>query len=430
VSSKAFVGSVLSRISDGAGNILTSILDGVGVRRMPVDALISSRLRDAFGRVRVSEPYTIFDSKQINDAEPLHFVTSTTGTGAVAYSNARSATTLSVAASGDRAVRQTKRYFNYQSGKSLLVFITSTLRGQVANVSKRFGLYDDLEGIYFEMTGTGKSWNIRTSLAATNTVLQADWSVDKLNGTGASGITLNAANAQIMFLDLEWLGVGIVRVGFVIDGELIYCHEFKNANNLDRVYMRTPNLPIRWEIVATGVPGAGTKELEAICCSIQTEGGYSPRGVTRVADRDSTVRTIATANQLQQIVGVRLKASPYNRVTAFPQKMSILVSSSAAFRWYLILNPTFTGGTAATWTALTNSALEFDIARTGVVSGGTVVAGGYASTSFDATSDNFDNHIPLSSDFAGTTRDEYVLAAAATSANEDFLGSLTMLEQP
>ena len=85
----------------------------------------SGATTDAFGRLRISEPFTIFDSKQLHNNQPLFWddaETSGTGTSS-AHSSARASTTISVSATtAGKRVRQSLQRFNYQPGKSQLVF--------------------------------------------------------------------------------------------------------------------------------------------------------------------------------------------------------------------------------------------------------------------------------------------------------------------
>lgn len=190
---------------------------------------------DPFGRSRVSEPASIFDSKQIFDDQPLLFSTATSGGGSTSYLNGLAATRLTVgAAGGARALRQTKRYFNYQPGKAQLIFVTYNFHGAVANVSKRVGYYDDGDGVYMELNSVGGNpvYSIHLRSSATGATLvskdQSEWNIDPLDGTGPSGYALDPTKAIILIIDFEWLGVGQVRVGFDFGGQIVYAHRFVN----------------------------------------------------------------------------------------------------------------------------------------------------------------------------------------------------------
>ena len=265
---------------------------------------------DAFGRLRVSNPVTIFDSANIM-SKGTQFDESLTGSGTVTYTANKSTVNLNVTtASGDKVIRQSKRVMTYQPGKSLLNLNTFVMNAQEENLEQRVGMFDANNGIFFEDTGTGYQIVRRTYVtgsAVDNDVAQSSWNGDKLDGTGASGYTLDPTKATILFMDFEWLGMGSVRVGFVIDGKFIVAHTFLNANNLDTVYIQTANLPIRYEIETTGTI-SGTATLQQVCSSAITEGGYEPRGIEQTIGTASlagvnltTAGTFYNANDLTTV---------------------------------------------------------------------------------------------------------------------------------
>jgi hypothetical protein len=299
-----------------------------------------------------------------------------------------------------------------------------------ANTVKRVGYFDDNNGIFYQLNGTSLSVVRRTSVsgaAIDTTVSQASWNLDPLNGSGPSGITLDLTKAQVLVIDLQWLGVGRVRLGVDIDGEIIYCHEFLNANSLTSVYMSTPNLPLRYEIVNTGVTAA-TASLEAICMVAMNESGFNPRGPIFGVDNGIVAKSIATT--LIPLVRIRLKStSP--RAGILPIQFSVLTAGNADFRYDLRLNPTITGGTGPAWTSANiNSHVEFDVASTGTVSGGTTLLSDYASTNIRMSGNQISRGLQLlNSDLAGTTVDELVLSAQKiTGASVSFYGAISWME--
>ena len=394
---------------------------------------------DAFGRARISAPTSIFDSKQVYDNQPLLFSEYTATGGGTSYTNNRASTSLTTStANGSRALRQTKRYLNYQPGKGQLAFITYNFHGAVANTSKRVGVFDDQDGIFVELNLVGglpvysivKRSYVGGSLSTT-TISQANWNNDPLDGTGPSGKTLDASACIILVVDYEWLGVGQVRVGFDFGGELVYAHRFANANAVTSVYMRTPNLPVRWEIVNTAA-SAGSN-MEAICCSVQSEGGLNPLAVQRTASRGATPMASVTTTY-QSAISIRLK-SAYNRATVFPlNALAVTTDSGVNYIGQLVLNPTLGG--ALTWSEITNSAIEIST-TTQTVSNGTVLAefygisgapgksGGAAATN----SADLASILALASDYAGTS--DVVTLALRTlsgSSSNSFYAQIDWLE--
>ena len=333
---------------------------------------------DAFGRLRVSNPLTIFDSKSIMSQNTLFNSTTASG-GTVSYTANKSTVNLNVTeAASSKTVRQSNRVMSYQPGKSLLIFNTFVMNTLTANLKQKVGLFDTNNGIFFTADGTTLKIVRRTytSGAAVDTeISQSSWNGDTLNGTGASGFTLNAATSNILFIDIEWLGVGSVRVGFVINGQLITAHTFYNANNLTTVYMQTANLPIRYEIERAGTLTAGTYTLQQICSSCISEGGYSPQGLEEMIGTGTVSAgvNLTTANTYYNIATIRIKASrPYAVIV--PAGVDVLNISNGDFEWGLFINATL--ASSFSYTSFSDN-VEYDLQTTAFSTAGTRVAGGY-----------------------------------------------------
>lgn len=414
---------------DGSGNVKVNIASGQVSVTLPTDA---------FGRVRVSEPQTLFDSKQIADKQPLFWddqLISGAG-GASTYNTNQASTTLSVSnlTAGVRA-RQTFRSFNYQPGKSQLLFLTGVLGAGAAGITRRIGQFNAQNGLFFELAGSTLSVVRRTftsGSAVDNVITQANWNLDKLNGSGPSGITIDVTKTQIFVIDYEWLGVGTVRFGFVLGGDIVYCHEIDNSNTLTLVYMSSPNLPLRYEIRNDGTGAAAS--IVHICTTVISEGGAQSTGIDLSVNRgDTALHTNNDAN-FYPLIAIRLQSN-YLFATVVPSSISVMTTSSAAYLWQLLLNPTITG-TALSFTPVPNSACEAATGATGAttVSGGTVLASGYdQSTNPSATSTviAFSRDLALGASIAGVS-DVLVLAVAritGTGTAEDFFGALGYHEQ-
>ena len=398
---------------------------------------------DAFARLRVSNPVTLFESKQIYDKQPLIWSESTASNGTITYNSGRASTTLAVDSTAtSSAIRQTKQRINYQPGKSLLLFMTFVMGAPADQVRKRIGYFDENNGIYLEQTNAAPSlrFTIRSSLTGNDSVEQPNWNLDPLDGSGPSGIILDITQAQIMIMDIEWLGVGRVRIGFVINGIPIYAHEFLHANLTDEVYMSTPNLPIRYEITKTGA-STGGEELEQICSTAISEGGYSQLGILRTANRGATPIGFRNVDGKVPVMSIRLK-SAYVGATITPTDISIACASATTYLWELILNPTIapSGGPPATdpasWTDVSNSAIQYDInrGRLNTVSGGTVIKSGYVigqgNTVTTNTAGDLTSLLVMSADI-NNTPDQLVLAVTrldAGAGNVDFYSSISWRE--
>ena len=86
-------------------------------------------------------------------------------------------------------------------------------------------------------------------------VPQNQFSIDKADGTGPSGYVLDIGRIQMAYIDYSWYGAGKIRFGFKDqNGHVKYMHEFKHNNKEYEAYMRSGNLPARYEVINTGTP--------------------------------------------------------------------------------------------------------------------------------------------------------------------------------
>ena len=382
---------------------------------------------DAFGRLRVSNPLTIFDSKNIMSQNTL-FNSTTANGGTVSYTANKSTVNLNVTeAASSKTVRQSNRVMSYQPGKSLLIFNTFVMNEPTTNLKQKVGLFDANNGIFFTADGTTLKIVRRTftSGAAVDTeISQSSWNGDKLDGTGASGFDLDPATSNILFIDIEWLGVGSVRVGFVINGQLITAHTFNNANSLTTVYMQTANLPIRYEIERTGTLTAGTYTLQQICSSCISEGGYSPQGLEQMIGTTtlSTGVNLTTANTYYNIATIRIKSGrPYAVIV--PSGTDILNVSNGDFEWGLFVNAT--PSTPFSYSSFSDN-VEYDLTTSDLTALGTRIAGGYlgGKTAPFALGGDFIAFSNQLGQTIGGTSDTLTLGVRPGSANGDVAGLL------
>lgn len=391
---------------------------------------------DAFGRQRVSQPYTLFDS-QNRYAADNQFDTSTSGTGSTTFNTNQASVSMSVTAGGvGSVVRQSYRSFPYQPGKGLLVLASFQMDASTsANLSQKVGYFNTQNGVFFQKVDGVNSFVLRSNTSGTpsdaRTVNQADWNGDKLDGTGASGFTLDLSHPQILWMDFEWLGVGSVRCGFIINGEYIVCHTFNTANVYGTtVYMTTAILPLRYEITSTSAVAAS---LAQICCSVVSEGGFEQTSIDHVARRTTVFNTINTAATFYPIVSIRL-ASGRTDAVVLPNRIQFLPTTSQNYEVALLKNPTLTG---ATWAATvpSDSNVEYDVAATAISSIGTIVQTEYVTSSGSAGVSNtssptgYNWDLQLGASIAGVS-DIYTLGVRTVSGatTGDGLGSISFYD--
>jgi hypothetical protein len=330
----------------------------------------------------VSEPFTLFDSSHRYDDNDLWSSLTATG-GTAVFNGDQGLVDLNVtAASGSSVTRETIKVFAYQPGKSLLVLNTFVMSPAKTGLTQRIGYYGEDNGFYLEQAGSSVAFVERSIVSGSlvNTpVLQANWNGDKLDGTGASGLTLDLTKAQILWMDLEWLGVGSVRVGFVINGQFIVCHTFNHANIIASTYITTASLPLRYEIFNTaGTSGAST--LKQICSTVISEGGYELRGKqSSIGTPITTPRTFAVAGTYYPIVALQLKTTRLDAIAIVTAASLLGLGNGKNYQWRVVNgNVNVTGGS---WVdASADSSVQYNITGTGV-SGGRVLASGYVNSS-------------------------------------------------
>lgn len=398
-------------------------------------AFYDSANLDAFARLRISNPETVFDSKQLADKQPLFWddqLVSGSG-GSSTFNTNQASTTLSVAnLTAGKRVRQTFRRFNYQPGKSMLFVMTSILGTAATGIKRKVGMFDDRNGIFFDQLSTGMGVTVRTytSGSAVDTrISQSSWNIDKMDGTGVSGVNLDFSKCQIMFADFEWLGVGRVRFGFFVDGKPYYCHEVLNANNVSLVYMSTPNIPLRYEIENDGTGGVAS--LTHICSTVISEGGLKDTGFPFGITRSTTPLTTLNNTDIYPLFALRLNSS-YQTSSIKILDLSIVCTSTSAFQYYLLLNPTVTG-TALSFTQVTNSSIDAQSNTTNAttVSGGTTLfcATDNQANTTSGISSVLNSDFYLGSSIAGVSDILVLGVQRLTGTTETFYGSLNWKDQ-
>lgn len=357
---------------------------------------------DAFGRNRVSEPFTLGDYKHTYGTDP-GLLDKTINGATVTHSANKSCATLTTSSnSASSAIHQTKAYHQYQPGKSQMILSSVCFGYAQQNVTKRTGYFDDRDGIYFEQVGSNTSSGIdngqlnfvirsytsgTASEAAIGSYLrrvpQSQWNKDKCDGTGASGFNINTSKTILVYIDFQWLGVGRVRVGFVHDGEFVVAHEYYHSNVLDTVYMSNPSLPVRCEILNTGATSGGS--MDQICSTVASEGGYIENGIDWSIL--SGLRTTSTpSGTVLPVMAIRLK----NTFNGNPNRMLVKLNNISIYaetnsiQYELIKVPDTNGilGTL-TWTSADDSSgVEYCVNATGIYIPSTTnidkLASGYA----------------------------------------------------
>lgn len=310
---------------------------------------------DAFGRLRVSQPQTLFDSQQ-RFALDRSFVSNTASGGTVTFIPTQSSANLSVTtASGSYAARETKYVFKYQPGKSQLAMMTFVMAPQSSgNLRQQVGYYGTDNGYFLQLSDQlyiCQRSNVSGTVTHSN-VAQSSWNGDKLNGSGASTINLDITKSQIFFIDIEWLGVGSVRTGFVIDGQYIVAHTFQHANIVSSAYITTASLPLRYEIQNLN-GSAPVSNLTQICSTVISEAGYT-EPLTLFSNLVTfTTLTIGSAAWVP-LISIRLDTSRLDAIALIKQ-IDFILTTADTLQWALWSNVTASALTGASFTTPPNN---------------------------------------------------------------------------
>jgi len=312
---------------------------GQPIIRTAASDLPDSALIDAFGRQRFSQPYTLADYSHAYGQEE-EMITETSGSGTTSNKPDQASIELSLGTGAtDYVVHQSRQYHQYQPGKSQLVMMSFNFQSVRANTSKRLGYFDDRNGVFLQQAGDGTISIVKRSYssgaAVDTTIDQADWNINKLDGSEASaGITLDLTKSHLLIIDFQWLGVGRIRIGFAIGGAIVYCHEFQHSNVDTTVYWSNPALPVRCELRNTGTAVGTTTSLQT-CATVMSEGGDQTTGATH-----SAVTPVGSykswsngeIGRRQVVLAVRLKNSIVSRPNRGLIKLNAysLQSSSAS----------------------------------------------------------------------------------------------------
>jgi hypothetical protein len=382
---------------------------------------------DAFGRFRTSNPYTLFDSTLRYGDDTRVWDTVLTGSGTITHLPNESTMAMDVTtASGDKVVRETKRVFVYQPGKSQLTINTFVFAAGKEGLRQRVGLFSVRNGIFIERDGETTYIVKRSYISGIATdvrVAQADWNADTLDGNGDSTVNLDWTKVQIMWNDIEWLGAGTIRIGFVINGQFRLAHSFHHANLIDSVYMTSATLPLRYEIENT-TGTASNSRLKHICNTVISEGGSTPRVSPRSVSTPLTGTNLSNT-AYTPVIAIRLKSTNIDGVVV-PVDIDLYGLQNTAYRYAVYNDVTLTDGTWVSSQA--ESHVEYNITSTSFTGGRKMLEGIFVGgTISGATNVHLKEHnsaLQLTRKANGGTAEVFLLAVQSTTNNDDCVASM------
>jgi hypothetical protein len=341
----------------------------------PSVSLSNAFRTDMFGRTKVSSGTTVFDSShRYSSTNSIpKYSDLLAGNATVTYSPTQSSDFLNVTtAAGDSASRESKRVMPYQPGKSLQVLHSFVFGPAKTNLRQRIGYFSRTNGFFLEQDSFNVSFVLRSSASGSiveNRVPQSQWNLDPLDGNGPSDVVLDLSKTQLLWSEYEWMGGGSVRVGFIIDGYFIACHQFNHANNTTGVYMQTASLPVRCEIENTG-PTASASSLEEICATVTLNGEYQ-RQAEPYTELFTDDTSIALNTDWKVIGSLRLHPNRMDSVI-IPGSLEIVPMAAGFFAYEFVDTAVVTGGT---WVDHASGTVQINRTATSLTGGRTIAKG-------------------------------------------------------
>ena len=382
-------------------------------------------------RLKVAPYQTVFFNTFQYGKESDVWDESVVGVGATATYNARSSNVVMQvgSASGSKVIRQTRNVMRYIPGRSATLAFAIRLDTPQVGIRRRFGLFDENNGAYFEDDGGTYSYVIRsntTGIVTETRVTRDNWNGEKFDGNGYTGVTADATKQQMISINYEWYGAGLVEFAWLMQNETIPSHTFDNSNTNDFVWCSTPFLPIRVEIEnVTGV--AGTHYIYQGSNSLIQEGEPEKLGILESVANPITGTTLAAADTFYPVVSIRLKSSSLAAV-ALLRSLQTATNDNTNVYWRLIENPTLTG---ASWTDHPdpNSFIQYDTSATATTGGNIILSGFTISGGSSLVEIDDKAALQIGRSGIGTISDIYTLACASPNTNKAALAVLNWIEQ-
>ena len=386
---------------------------------------------DAFGRLRVTSPFTVFDFKPLYDKGSFVFDEVVFGTSSSVHNVEKPSIDLTVSTANDYVIRQTKSHNNYSPAKSMVYVITASHFDIQSNIIKRIGAiissfsvpHNVSNGLFFESNGVDGYVSVNVvSNGATNSVPQSLWNLDTMDGTGPSGINVDWSKGHIFHIDFQWLGFGRVRFGLNIGGQLMYIHEFNHSNIVDKPYISVSNLAVHYSIRSFGGPGF----LSTICSAVFIENSSEVIGKNRAISNGITAFNASASGTDYAVLGLSLKNTTHD-ASIIIEKLNILITTNDNFRYSLCLNPTIAG--TFTFSDLSDSVVRAAIGATAntVSNRGLIIDEAYGSQISGLSLSNVSNALRLGHTIAGVM-DRLVLVLTPLANNMSVFASITWRE--
>jgi len=385
--------------------------------------------RTSKNRRKISTSRQIFFNTYQYNKDPQIWDEAVTGTASSTFSKFAAGVFLEVGnTAGDEIVRQTRNVIQYIPGRSNEVTFAVKLNPFEEGVRKRFGVFDEFNGTYFEKGVDDYYLVIRKNTPngiIEERIARADWNVDPFDGTGPSQLAFQEDKIQMFSLEYEWYGVGVVEYKVIFDNNAYPLHRFNSANINEVPWSNTPFVPVRFEL--TNVAGTpGTHQILTGSVAVSSEGDVGPLGREQNITTPLAGVSTSTANVFRPVLSIRLKPDRLNGVV-IPIEFQTATLDNTGLFYRVMRDVDLTG---ADWQSVDdNSFVEYDHAATAFTDGKAIQTG-FVSPNNQGLIIQFPKETirQLGRNDMGTTSQTFTLLAATTQANKDVFGSLSWVE--
>lgn len=368
-----------------------------------------------------------------NSKDPDIFDDQITGTASSTHDPYLGMVKLEVGSSvGDEVIRQTRRVQRYLPGRQNEFSVTVLFGTPTVGIRRRVGMFDELNGFYFEDSGDGNYRCVLRRNTAGGVLLESytrdEWNVDKLDGTGPSGIVADPINIQHISIEYEWYGAGQIEWNFIIDNNKFPIHRINHANREGHTWSSAGAAPARVELTNIG-GAAGTHTFYQGAHSLSSEGTTALLGKQKSISNALTGKTLQTARTFYPLVAIRLKTTALNSVVVPDEYSGATLDNTNVFV-RTIEGATVTGGT---WISYSDdSPVEYNLTATSYT-GGTIIQtvfvnGGNLGNVYTYPARSVTQLERTTTTTLGDTSSTWVIAGASTNANKSGWGSVGWIE--
>lgn len=371
---------------------------------------------------------TFFNAFQYTKDEQI-WDEAVTGTASSTFNEYEGGVILEVGGdAGDEIIRQTRNVIQYVPGRANEAIFAVRLDPFETGVRKRFGIFDETNGAYFEK-GVDDYYVVLRKNTPTGIVEKrvprAEWNVDQLDGTGPSLESFQEDKIQMFTVEYEWFGAGAVEFKIILDNNAYPLHRFVAGNNDEIPWSNSPYRPLRFELTnVDGVPGP--HRILQGSSAVSSEGEVGPLGREENVTTPFTGLTTDTARELRPILSIRLRSDRLNGVV-IPLEFQLATLDNTGLFYRVIRNTELTG---ASWTNASDpSFAEYDYSAT-AFTGGESLQTGYVGPTNQGETFKFlkETILQLGRNDMGTTPQTFTLLAATVQANKEVFGSLSWVE--